>query len=109
LYVAKILSQEDSKFADHVLQDVKKLIFFTSNTIILQFMWSNFLKLFAHIILIFQSKILHLNLKNKIKNEFMQFALKVAILECSFLKHCQQILGVNWKATLALVLESYNI
>jgi hypothetical protein len=42
----KVLSQEDSKFADHALHGVKKALFFTSNTIILQFMWSTFLKLF---------------------------------------------------------------
>jgi hypothetical protein len=35
-------------------------------------MWSNFLKL-----------------------KFIQFALKVAILECYFLKHSQRIVGVN--------------
>jgi hypothetical protein len=35
LYSAKILSQEDSKFADPVLHGVKKALFFTSKTTIL--------------------------------------------------------------------------
>jgi hypothetical protein len=39
---AKILSQEDSKFPGLVLQGVKEALFFTSNAIILQFMWSIF-------------------------------------------------------------------
>jgi hypothetical protein len=33
--------------------------------------------------------------KNENKNQFMQFALEVAILECSFLNHSEGILGVN--------------
>jgi hypothetical protein len=51
-------------------------------------MWSTFLKLFLHIILIVQSKTLQLNLK-RFENQFMQFALKVAILECFLLNHSQ--------------------
>jgi hypothetical protein len=54
----KVLSQEDSKFVDPILQGEKKALFFTSNAIILQFKWSAFLKLFPHIILIACSKIL---------------------------------------------------
>jgi hypothetical protein len=49
------------------------------------------LKLFPHITLMVQSKILQL----KNKNKFIQFALEVAVLECSFLKFSQRILGVN--------------
>jgi hypothetical protein len=63
---AKVLSQEDSKFVDHVLHGVKKALFFTSNTIFLQTMWLTFLKKIPHIILIIQSKILRLKVK-KIK------------------------------------------
>jgi hypothetical protein len=33
--------------------------------------------------------------KSKIKNNFMQFALEGLVLECSFLKHSQRILGVK--------------
>jgi hypothetical protein len=55
---AKVLSQEDSKFADLVLQGVKKSLFFTSNAIILQPMWSTFLKLFLYTILIIKNKTL---------------------------------------------------
>jgi hypothetical protein len=44
---AKDLSQEDSKITHHVLQGVKKAPFHTLNAIILQSMWSTFLKLFA--------------------------------------------------------------
>jgi hypothetical protein len=79
LYVdAKVVSQEDSKFVDHVLQGVKKAFFFTLNIIFLQFMLSTFLNLFPLIILIVQSKILWLNSKKKIqKNPFMQFVLDV--------------------------------
>jgi hypothetical protein len=47
LCCAKILSQEDPKFAEPVLQS----------------MWSNFLKLFPHITLMVQSKILRLHLE----------------------------------------------
>jgi hypothetical protein len=47
----KVLSQEDSKFVDHVLQCVKKALFFTSNSIILQSMLSTFLKIFLQFIL----------------------------------------------------------
>jgi hypothetical protein len=36
---AKVLSQEDSKFADLVLQRIKEVLFFSSNAIILQSMW----------------------------------------------------------------------
>jgi hypothetical protein len=39
---AKVLSQEDLKFTDLVLQGVKNPLFFTSNAIILQSMWSTF-------------------------------------------------------------------
>ena len=35
---AKILSQNDSKFANHILEGVRRALFFTLNTIILQFM-----------------------------------------------------------------------
>jgi hypothetical protein len=49
---ARVLIQEDAKFVDVVLQGVKKAFFFTSNAIILQSMWSTFLKLYPHIILI---------------------------------------------------------
>jgi hypothetical protein len=60
--------------------------FFISNTIILQSMRSTFLKLFPHLILIVQSKILWLNLKKKEKKSiYADFALEVAILEYSFL------------------------
>jgi hypothetical protein len=38
LYSEKVLSQEDSKFVDHVLHSVKKTLFFTSNTVIFQSM-----------------------------------------------------------------------
>jgi hypothetical protein len=75
----KVLSQEDSKFADHVLQGVKKALFFTSNAIILQSMWPNFLKHFQHLILIVQRMILWLNLQKRRIKKFKQFALKVAI------------------------------
>jgi hypothetical protein len=60
LYSAKVLSQEDSKFADPVLCGVKKALFFTSSIIILQSMWSTFLKLFPNLIVIVQTKILRL-------------------------------------------------
>jgi hypothetical protein len=101
---AKVLSQEDSKFAHLVLHGIKKVIFFTSNATILQSMWSTFLKLFLHIILIVKSKILWLNLKIK-KNKksiyaIWQFALEVAILKCFFLNRSHGILGVNGKKTL---------
>jgi hypothetical protein len=45
----------------------KKAFFFTLNAIILQSMWSNFLKIFPHITLIISGKILQLELK---KNKF---------------------------------------
>jgi hypothetical protein len=48
LYSVEVLSQEDSKFAELVLE----AFFFTSNAIILQSMWSIFLKPFLHITLI---------------------------------------------------------
>jgi hypothetical protein len=93
---ARVLIQEDAKFVDVVLQGVKKAFFFTSNAIILQSMWSTFLKLYPHIILIVWSKILWLNLELKInKNQFIQFALEVAVLKCYFLNNSEGILGVN--------------
>jgi hypothetical protein len=49
---AIVLSQEDSKLVDPVLQGVRKALIFTSNAIILQFVWSTFWKLFSHLILI---------------------------------------------------------
>jgi hypothetical protein len=58
---AKVLSQEDSKIVDLVLQGVKKTLFFTSNAIILQSMWPTFLKLSPHLILIVLGKILWLD------------------------------------------------
>jgi hypothetical protein len=51
-----------------ILQGAKKAIFFTLNTIILQSMWSTFLKFFPHITLIVYGKILWLELKKKIFN-----------------------------------------
>jgi hypothetical protein len=39
----KVLYQEDSKFAGLVLQGVEKALFFTSYTMILQFIWSIYL------------------------------------------------------------------
>jgi hypothetical protein len=36
IYSAKVLSQEDSKFVDRVLQGAKNALFLTSNAIILQ-------------------------------------------------------------------------
>jgi hypothetical protein len=60
---AKVLSHEELKFVDLVLQGVKKALLFTSNAIILQSMWSTFVKPFFHLILIDQNKILWLNLK----------------------------------------------
>jgi hypothetical protein len=50
---AKVLSQEDSKFVEHIFQVVRETLFFSSNDIILHFMWPTFLKLFLYIILIF--------------------------------------------------------
>jgi hypothetical protein len=42
-----------------------------------------------------QSKILRYYPPQKNLNQFMQFVLEVAVLECSFLKHSQGILGVK--------------
>jgi hypothetical protein len=61
LCCAIVLSQEDSKLADLVLHGVKKTLFLISNAKILQSMWSSFLRLFPHTILILKSKILQLN------------------------------------------------
>jgi hypothetical protein len=61
----KVLSQEDSKFADPFFKGLKKVLFFTLNAIILQSMWSAFLKKITHLISIIKSKILWLNLQNK--------------------------------------------
>jgi hypothetical protein len=60
---AKDLSYEDLKFVDPVFQGIRKALIFTSNAIILQSMWSTFLKKFPHLILIVQSKLVQLNLK----------------------------------------------
>jgi hypothetical protein len=68
---AKALSQEDSKFAELVLQGEKKAQFFISNAIILQSMYSNFLKPFPNITLMVQSKSYGWISKNKNKNKFI--------------------------------------
>jgi hypothetical protein len=52
---AKFLSQENSKCDDPIVHGVKEALFFTSNAIILQSMWSKIWNLFAHIILILQN------------------------------------------------------
>jgi hypothetical protein len=57
-------------------------------------MWSIFLKLFAHIILLVKQDPTVESQKKKFK-KIMQFAPEVAVLECSILKHRQGILGVN--------------
>jgi hypothetical protein len=46
LHSTKVLNQEDSKFVEPILLVVKKTLFFTSNAIILQPMWSTFLRIF---------------------------------------------------------------
>jgi hypothetical protein len=51
--VQLVLSQEESKFVDLVLQGAKKALFFSSNIIVLQSIWLNFLKDFPQINLIF--------------------------------------------------------
>jgi hypothetical protein len=55
---ATVLSQEDPKFVDCILQGVKKGFFFISYAIILQSMWLVLLKLFSRIILVVKDKIL---------------------------------------------------
>jgi hypothetical protein len=45
---AKVLSQEDLKFVEPVLQGVKKALFISSNTIILQSMVKFFETFFTH-------------------------------------------------------------
>jgi hypothetical protein len=77
---SKVLSQWDSKFGDHVLHGVKQALFFTLKAIILQFMWSTFLKLFAHIVLIAQSKILQLNPKYILNKSIYA----ICTISCSF-------------------------
>jgi hypothetical protein len=67
---------------------------------ILQFLWSTFLRLFLHVILIVQSKIVQVgSQKIKNKNQFIQFASELAVLEFFFffffLNHSQGILGIN--------------
>ena len=42
----KVLSQENSEFVEPILEVVNKKFFLHFNAIILQFMWSTFLKLF---------------------------------------------------------------
>jgi hypothetical protein len=52
LLSTKVVSQEDSKFANPILQGVKKLFFITSNTIILRSIQLSFLKLFSQTTLV---------------------------------------------------------
>jgi hypothetical protein len=66
LCCTKVLIEEDSMFANHALHGVKKTLFCTANIIIFQSMWSTFLKLFPFTILIFNSKIMQLKLKNNL-------------------------------------------
>jgi hypothetical protein len=63
--VQKFKAKKIQKFVDPILYGMKKTLFFTSNSIILQSMWSIFLKLFLHIILLVQIKILWSNLKKE--------------------------------------------
>ena len=49
---AKVLSQEDSKSFGPSLEGARKALFFTSKAKIMQFVWSTFMELFPHIILI---------------------------------------------------------
>jgi hypothetical protein len=89
--LCSVLSQEDSKFAELILQDVKRALLFTSNTIILQFFETCSIHFFNSLE---QDPTIE-SQKENLKNQFMQFALEMAVLEYSILKHCKGILEVN--------------
>jgi hypothetical protein len=97
---AKVLSQEDSKFADPVFRGCKKSPF-------LHFKRYN---LAIYVVNFFEKNSTHyfnspkqdptVESQKKIKIFFMQFALEVAILECSFINHNN--LGVKCKINILI-------
>jgi ABC-type long-subunit fatty acid transport system fused permease/ATPase subunit len=92
---AKVLSQEDSKFANPILQGVKKL-FLHFKRYNLAICVVNYFETFS--IPYFNNPKQDCTIesqKTKNKNQFMQFTLKVAVLEYYFLNHSQGNLGIN--------------
>jgi hypothetical protein len=84
---AKVLSQEDSRFANLFVQVEKKTHLFTSNIIILQSVWCIVVENFLHIVLIVQGKVLQLGPLKNLKFHFIQFVLEVVVLESAFVKY----------------------
>jgi hypothetical protein len=91
----KNLSKDDSKFAYPKLQCAKESSLLHFNYCNLAIYMVNFFKVFSthHFCGVGQHPMVEFQKDKKI--QFMQFALEVMVLECTFLKHSQGILRIE--------------
>jgi len=86
MYLNLLEFKEGSKSNNQIIQGAKKLVFFTLNTKILQFVQSTFLEFILHIFILVRCKIPWLDVQKKQFSKFLLFAIEMAILNVFFAK-----------------------